>query len=50
MKTGTFITGISDFHTLIASIAKLTYLKGNPKIKFFRDDKSFDNDLFEVGL
>ena len=29
---------------------KLTYVKGNPKIKFYRDHKTFDNDLFRVDL
>ena len=29
---------------------KLTYTKGNPKIKFYRDYKNFDNDLFRVDL
>ena len=29
---------------------KLTYTKGNPKIKFYRDYKNFDNDLFKVDL
>ena len=50
MKSRTFITGISDFHALTTSIMKLTYTKGNPKIKFYRDYKNFDNDLFKVGL
>ena len=50
MKSRTFITGISDFHALTTSIMKLTYTKGNPKIKFYRDYKNFDNDLFKVDL
>ena len=29
---------------------KLTYVKGNPKIKFYRDYKSFENDLLQVDL
>ena len=37
MKSRAFVTGISDFHELTASIMKLTYVKGNPKIKFCRD-------------
>ena len=39
-----------DFHTLTTSIMKLTYVKGNPKIKFYRDYKSFENDLLQVDL
>ena len=38
--------GISDFHAFTTSIMKLTYVKGNTKIKFYRDYKNFDNDLF----
>ena len=29
---------------------KLTYVKGNPKIKLCRDYKKFDNDLFKVDI
>ena len=50
MKSRTFITGISDFHSHTTSIMKLTYTKGNPKIKFYRDYKNFENDLFKVDL
>ena len=44
------ITGISDFHALTTSIMKLTYVKGNPKIKFHKDYKNFDIDLFQAVL
>ena len=50
IKSKTFITGISDFHALTTGIMKLTYVKGNRKIKFYRDFKHFDNDLFQVDL
>ena len=50
MKSRTFITSISDFHVLTTSIMKLTYVKGNPKIKFYRNYKIFGNDLFQVNL
>ena len=50
MKSRTFITGISDVHALTVSIVKLTYIKSNPKIKFYRDYKNFDNALFKVDL
>ena len=50
MKSRTFITGISDFYALTIGIMKLTYTKGNPKIRFCRDYKNFDNDLFQVDL
>ena len=29
---------------------KLTYIKGNPEIKFYRDYKNLNNDLFQVDL
>ena len=50
IKSGTFITGILDFHALTTSIMKLTYFKGNPKIKFYWDYKIFDNYLIQVEL
>ena len=50
MKSRTFTTDISDFHALTTSIMKLIYTKGNPKIKFYRVYKNFDNDLFKVDL
>ena len=50
MKSRTFITGISDFHALTTSIMKLTYTKGNPKIKFYRGYTYSGNDLFKVDL
>lgn len=50
MNSRTFITGVLDFHILTSSIMQLTYVKSNPKIKFCRDYKYFDNDLFQVNL
>ena len=50
MKSRTFITGMSDFHALTTSVMKLTYTKGNPKIKFCRGYKNFVNDLFQSQL
>ena len=50
MRSRIFITGISDFHAFTTSITKLTYTKGNPKIKFYRDCTYSDNDLFKVDL
>ena len=50
MKSRNFITGMSDFYALTTGIMKLTYTKGNPKIRFYRDYKNFDNDLFQVDL
>ena len=39
-----------DFHSLTISIMKLTYVKGNPKSKFYGDYEIFDNDFFQVDL
>ena len=50
MKSRTFTTGISDLHALTTSIVKLTYVKDNTKIKFYRDYKNFDNALLQVDL
>ena len=50
MKTSTFETGISDFHALITSIMKMTYTKGNPNIKLYRDYKHFNNVNFEEEI
>ena len=50
MKSRNLITGISDFHALTTSIMKLTYAKGNPEIRFYRDYKNFNNDSFQVDL
>ena len=48
MKSRIFITSMSDFHALNTSIMKLTYVKGNPKIKFHKNYKKFHNDLFHA--
>ena len=44
MQTNTFITGISDFHALTTSIMKMTFIKGNPKVKFYRNYKNFEKE------
>lgn len=50
MKFRTFITNILDFNSLTTSIMKLNYVKDNPKIKFYREFKICDNDLFHGDL
>ena len=49
-NTKTFITGISDFHSLVVSSLKQTFSKGKPRMKFYRDYKNFNNDLFQKDL
>ena len=39
-----------DFHALTISIMKLTYVKGNPKSKFYGDYEIFDSDFFQADL
>ena len=41
----TFEVGISDHHHLVLTSMRNQYIQGNPKIKFYRDNKSF-NFLF----
>ena len=50
MKSRTFIMGLSDFYALTTSIMKLTYTKGNPKVKLYRNYKNFENDFFKIDL
>ena len=50
MKTNTFITGISDFHALTTSIMKMPFIKGNPKVNFYRNYKNFEKEKFEEEL
>ena len=50
MKFRIFINSISGFLALSTSNMKLTYVKGNTKTKFYRDYKSFGNDLFQFDL
>ena len=38
----TFVTGVLDFHKLIATATKINLIKNNPKIKYYQDYKSFD--------
>ena len=50
LNSRTFVMGISDFYALTTSILKLTYVKGNPKIKFYKYYKIFDKYLVQVDL
>ena len=52
-KSTTFVSGISDFHKIVATSLKSTFIKGNPKTILYRDYKhfeaaDFDNDLREA--
>ena len=45
-KTGTVVTGLSDFHKMIISCLKTTFKKIPPKKIIFRDYKNFDEQNF----
>ena len=45
-STLTIETGLSDFHKLIVTILKVKYEKVPPKIRQYRDSKSFDSTRF----
>ena len=44
------VTGISDFHKLTAVSLKSQILKAPPKIKYYRNYKSFDENKFKEDL
>ena len=46
----TFEVGISDHHNLILTAMRSQYIQGNPKIKFYRDYKSFNFESFHNEL
>ena len=46
----TFEVGISDHHHLILTSMRSQYIQGNPKIKFYRDYKSFNFESFHNEL
>ena len=50
MHTGTYETGLSDFHPLIYTVMKNTYIKLPPKKLLYRCYKKFDKDLFLSDL
>ena len=46
----TFEVGISDHHHLVLTSMRSQYIQGNPKIKFYRDYKSFNFESFHNEL
>ena len=42
--------GISDHRYLVTTILKRKFIKGNPKIKFYRDYEKFDLEKFRAKL
>ena len=46
MHTGTYETGLSDFHPLVYTVMKNTYIKLPSKKLIYRCYKNFNNELF----
>ena len=46
----TFEVGISDHHLLTLTSMRIQVIKGNPKVKFYRDYKSFNFESFNNDL
>ena len=50
MKSSAYETGISDFHNMIVTIFKTSFVRGEPKMIHYRCFKSFDESTFETEL
>ena len=48
--SGTALTGLSDWHSLIYSMLKVTYTKLEPKKVIYRNFKNFNKELFVKDL
>ena len=46
----TFEFGISDHRLLTLTSMRIQFIKGNPKVKFYRDYKSFNFEFFNNDL
>ena len=46
-NTKTIPIGLSDYHQLVFSIFKTTFVKAVPKEIFYRDFKNFDQNVFD---
>ena len=43
-------TGLSDFHKMVATVLKTSYRKSQPKTIYYRNYKTFSNDIFSDSL
>ena len=50
LKTENLFTGLSDFHKLVISVFKTTFLKSKPKEIIYRDFKKFSGESFNEEL
>ena len=49
-NTSSVFTGLSDFHKLVLTVFKTTFIKSTPKKFFYRDYKHFNHECFEKEL
>ena len=49
-NTLSVFTGLSDFHKLVLTVLKMTFVKTKPKELFYRDYKHFNHEYFEKDL
>ena len=49
-NTLSVFTGLSDFHKLVLTVLKTTFVKTKPKELFYRDYKHFNHEYFEKDL
>ena len=49
-NTTTISTGASDYHKMVVTVLKITYIKSKPKEIFYRDYKNFNNEKFREEL
>ena len=43
-------TGLSDFHKIVVTVLKTTFLKSKPRVITCREYRSFGNDKFKTDL
>ena len=49
-NTSTMTAGLSDFHKIVVTVLKTTFLKSKPRVITYRDYRSFDNDKSKTVL
>ena len=49
-NTSTICTGLSDFHNMVITVLKFTFVKAKPKVIQYRSYKHFNNNSFRENL
>ena len=49
-NTSVIETGLSDFHKLTVTVMKMSFSKQEPKIFYYRDNKTFNDEHFRNDL